>query len=476
MSKLFFDVTDLRFYLSQAHRLSGIQRVTVMVIEEAAKQIGGDNVLFAFVDSAAGAYSCLPYSALPEGTTASPARLATALGVVPAGHGRRPSVERYADKPLKLTFHSRVRDLNAALGNKRHFEKRRTSIEAWKNSAGERRSAARKIARRFDDFFAVAKREDRLMLLDASWGERLAGTFHRRAHDRGVKVYPLIHDLIPVVNPEFVAGDHGLNFHNWLKSTLDYVDVYIANSEATEVDLRAFLHAYGVDRPVRVVPLAQAGIPVVHAEAELPEALRSVDRETYPRLYEGSFVNERIRAMTKRPYVLCVGTMDVRKNLWSIGQAWIRMIDARVQNLPRIVFAGRPGALNTDFDRMMERTHQLGGWCELVHGPSDEELDFLYKNCAFTICASYKEGWGLPIGEGLSYGKTGVVSNVSSMPEVGGDMVEYCDPLSIASIEAACRRLIETPEHRAMLEARIAETRLRSWNDVARDMIAVARS
>jgi hypothetical protein len=62
------------------------------------------------------------------------------------------------------------------------------------------------------------------------------------------------------------------------------------------------------------------------------------------------------------------------------------------------------------------------------------------------------------------------------MPEVGGDLVEYCDPLSIASVEAACRKLVEEPGHRAMLEARIADTRLRSWSDVAQDMIAAARA
>ena len=475
MSKLFFDVTDLRFYLTHAHRLSGIQRVTVMVIEEAAKQLGGDNVLMAFVDSKSGSYCCLPYSALKEGTIASPVKLAAALGVVPAGYGRRPSVERYVKKPAKLKFHTAVRDLNAALGNKKHFERRHTTIEAWRKSAVTQATWMQNAAQRFADFFDVATDADRLLLLDASWGEKLAATFHKRAHDRGIRVFSLIHDLIPVVTPEFVVGQQGLKFYNWLKGTLDYVDVYLANSEATAVDLRDFLAAYGIERPVRVVPLAQAGIPVVQEEQDLPDSLKAVDRDSYPKLYEGFFVDENVRALTKRPYVLCVGTMEARKNLWSIAQAWMRMVDGQVPQLPRLVFAGRPGWLNSDFDRIMERTGYLYGWCEILHGPSDAELDFLYRNCAFTICTSYKEGWGLPIGESLSYGKTGVVSNVSSMPEVGGDMVEYCDPMSIASVEQACRRLIEAPDHRAMLEERIAQTRLRGWGDVAQDMIEAAR-
>jgi glycosyltransferase involved in cell wall biosynthesis len=54
---------------------------------------------------------------------------------------------------------------------------------------------------------------------------------------------------------------------------------------------------------------------------------------------------------------------------------------------------------------------------------------------------------------------------------VGGDLVEYCDPTSIDSIAEACLRLVTNPAHRESLEARIAMTRLRSWDDVAADLV-----
>jgi len=68
------------------------------------------------------------------------------------------------------------------------------------------------------------------------------------------------------------------------------------------------------------------------------------------------------------------------------------------------------------------------------------------------------------------------VSETSSMPEVGSDMVEYCDPHSLDSIEAACLRLIDDPEHRRLLEERIARAQLRSWDDVADDMLEAVRA
>lgn len=476
MTRIFFDVTDLRFYLTHAHRLSGIQRVTVMVIQQAAAALGKDAVYLSFLDNRTGTYLCLPYADLGTDDIAQPSTLSAALGVVPADGGHRPTMRRYADKPVKRAFHSVVRDLNAVLGNTRHFEKRYTTIEAWKASSVSVRDTRSSSGKSFADFFATARQDDRLLLLDASWGDARAGKAHARAHAEGIRVYSLIHDLIPVVTPEFVVGAQGVKFHNWLHGTLDYVDVYLANSNATAVDLRDFLATYGVKKPVSVVPLAQAGIPVAHkAASALPDSLQPVDRDAYHRLYSGFFVDENVRALLKRPYVLCVGTMEARKNIWSIAHAWERMLRSGVPGLPRLVFAGRPGWLNADFDRLMNATGYLGGWVEILHGPSDDELDFLYRNCLFTIFASYKEGWGLPIGESLSYGKTGVVSNCSSMPEVGGDMVEYCDPMSVNSIEKACMNLIGSPEHRAALEARIAGTRLRTWRDVADDMIAAVQ-
>ena len=72
-------------------------------------------------------------------------------------------------------------------------------------------------------------------------------------------------------------------------------------------------------------------------------------------------------------------------------------------------------------------------------------------------------------------GKTAVVARSTSMPEVGGDLVEYCDPLDVESIATACKTLIVDTAHRKALEGRIAQTRLRTWDDVAEEFIQALR-
>jgi hypothetical protein len=98
-------------------------------------------------------------------------------------------------------------------------------------------------------------------------------------------------------------------------------------------------------------------------------------------------------------------------------------------------------------------------------------LDRMYRQCMFVTMVSIYEGWGLPVGEALSYGKTGVVADATSLPEVGGDLVRYCDPYSVDSIADVCAQMITDDAGRVALETKIATTKLRSWDDVGRDVL-----
>jgi glycosyltransferase involved in cell wall biosynthesis len=295
-----------------------------------------------------------------------------------------------------------------------------------------------------------------------------------RAKTQGIFCHILIHDLIQIKAPELIGGtQQSFVFHDWLLETTDFVSSYLANSRATALDLKEFLDTYGGKQRVDVVPLASAGIPVLDDASTEKSACSKIDPVAYPRLSSSGHINDHIRSLLRRPYVLCVGTMEVRKNMWGLVQAWERLRLRDDIELPRLVFAGNRGWLNHDFERLMSETGNLYGWVELVSGPSDEELDFLYRNCLFTAMPSFLEGWGLPVGESLSYGKTAVVSETSSLPEVGGDLVLYFDPHSISSITASVYRMLSEDGLREELESRIAATSLRDWSDVARDVLKV---
>jgi glycosyltransferase involved in cell wall biosynthesis len=157
----------------------------------------------------------------------------------------------------------------------------------------------------------------------------------------------------------------------------------------------------------------------------------------------------------------------------ALADAWERLA-TDLPELPGLVFAGRRRTDNPAFNRRFPAHTNRDGLIEVIEVPSDGELDHLYRNCLFTAFVSLYEGWGLPIGESIAYGKTGVVSHTSSMPEVAEDLMLYADPHDVDSIAAALRRLLTEPGLREGLEAKIATRRLRTWEEVARDMLAVA--
>ncbi len=473
VKQFFFDVTNLRLYVAKRNRLSGIQRVTVMLIEHIARQVGGNNVFLSFHDKKAKAYHAVSYETVEAlGGVLSADALTEALYRGQLAVNVRPTLRRYSQSPVKLAVHTAIREVNAMMGNRKHFEKRRTTLEAWKASAKKPKQHGSKTRSKehFQDFSEVAKEGDCIILADAAWSVPLKRM--EEAQARGISCYFLIHDLIQIKAPELIGGtEQSLLFHAWLRKTMGFVDHYLANSEATARDLREFLDAYGGNQEISVVSLAQAGVPVLpKAETEVATPT-DINRDVYHKLADSAGIKDDIRALLKRPYVLCVGTMEARKNMWGLVQAWDRLRLCDGIELPKLVFAGNPGWLNQDFERFMAETGNLYGWVELVISPSDEELEFLYQNCLFSAMPSFFEGWGLPVGESLSYGKTAVVSQTSSLPEVGGDLVLYFDPHSISSITSAIHRMINEDGLRQRLESQISQTPLRGWEDVANDIL-----
>jgi glycosyltransferase involved in cell wall biosynthesis len=68
----------------------------------------------------------------------------------------------------------------------------------------------------------------------------------------------------------------------------------------------------------------------------------------------------------------------------------------------------------------------------------------------------------------MAAGAAVLTSNISSLPEVGGDSVEYADPFDVGDIAAALQRLLDDPERRAQLSQRATARALEfSWKRFA---------
>ena len=471
MAQVFFDISDIVTYIRHHSSISGIQRATVMIIAEAVRVQGPENVYLSFLRPGEDTHLCCPAAELIETLERFDTRAlgaALRLKTKAANTPTDPSfLHRYRNKPLKLAYH-RFRLARALrVGDTRYLLRRGIDpASVGAPSAPPLQSAAPRLR----PLSEVARPGDTLCGLGAIWGMPDLVTAFRAAKCLGLKVLVMVHDLIPMKLPEMADFKAARSYYDWLSETPDYCAGYLANSASTARDLKEFLSVLGADLPIHVTPLAQAQLGV-DPTPKLNGGLPAVHATMLARSRAAGAVSTTVREAALLPYVLCVGTIEPRKNLWRLSQIWAHMARDPVLELPRLVLAGKRGWLTEEFLGMLETTGGMGGWVSFIETPSDAELAYLYRNCLFTATVSLYEGWGLPIGEGLSYGKTGVVSQTSSMPEVGGDMVVYCDPASLQSIEAAVLRCLDVSE-RQTLEARIAQTTLRSWDDVGRDVMA----
>jgi alpha-1,3-rhamnosyl/mannosyltransferase len=162
--------------------------------------------------------------------------------------------------------------------------------------------------------------------------------------------------------------------------------------------------------------------------------------------------------------VLAVGTLEPRKNLPRLVEAYTR--------LPRELQAGHPlvvvGALGWETGETLAALRSLGERSRSLGYVSDADLAELYSRCAVFCYPSLGEGFGLPVLEAMAHGAAVLTSNLSSLPEVGGEAVEYADPFSVAEIAGALERLLRSPDRREELGARARERALAfTWKRTA---------
>ncbi len=155
------------------------------------------------------------------------------------------------------------------------------------------------------------------------------------------------------------------------------------------------------------------------------------------------------RQGVERPYVLFVGTIEPRKNVETLLDAWAQL-PAGYRGEFDLVLAGSAGwqAGNT----LRRLRSGLAGVHYLGYVP-EADLPALTAGAAVFAYPSLYEGFGFPVAQAMACGVPVVTSNISSLPEVAGESALLVDPRSPAELAAALGRLLGSPSLRAALGA-----------------------
>jgi glycosyltransferase involved in cell wall biosynthesis len=169
-------------------------------------------------------------------------------------------------------------------------------------------------------------------------------------------------------------------------------------------------------------------------------------------------------------FVLAVGTLEPRKNLPRLVAGY-GLLPESIRRAHRLVVVGARGWQTNE---TLTALRSLGERCIMLGHVSDAELGELYRRCGAFCYPSLGEGFGLPVLEAMAAGAPVVTSNLSSLPEVGGDAVEYVDPRSSESIAAGLERVLSSPERTDELSERGRARASRfSWGATAERVIGL---
>ncbi len=143
-------------------------------------------------------------------------------------------------------------------------------------------------------------------------------------------------------------------------------------------------------------------------------------------------------------YVLFLGSLQPRKNLASLTQAW-RQVAGRfrdcwllIAGAPSPIFRG--GALPEE----LERLHLLGH-------VSESDLPALYSGAQAFVLPSIDEGFGLPILEAMACGTPVIVASTGALPEVAGDAALFFNPNQPQELACQLERLLQDENLRGHL-------------------------
>lgn len=234
--------------------------------------------------------------------------------------------------------------------------------------------------------------------------------------------------------------------------------------------------AYSVKKAATILTISKSSKNDIINEYKVPAERVIV---TYPGYKEVKTLTPRVYGMNQLKtkynisdnFILFVGTLQPRKNISRLIEAVSLLEEKNIE----LVIVGKRGWL---FEEILETPKRLNieKRVKFLENVNDEDLMELYSKAKCFVLPSLYEGFGLPVIEAMKAGCPVITSNVSSLPEAGGDACLYVDPEDTGDIAAKISELINNQKLRKKLIAKGHKQVMKfSWRKTAEQTLKVLK-
>jgi len=288
----------------------------------------------------------------------------------------------------------------------------------------------------------VAPPVDRL-LAASFWRSATADVFHSTSYEMSAVSGPslaLVHDMMPELFPDLFPGRAWRQLAARKKRTVERAALVLCVSDNTKRDV------------IKLLGVSEEKCRVSHNGGFLENGLDAAG--TAP------------RGVGERPFLLYVGGHRVPYKNFALLVRFLGSGAGQAFRDLDLVMAGPEAPADGELAEYGKRIDP--NRLRFLNDCTDAHLTFLYQRCSAFVMPSLYEGFGIPVVEALSCGAPVVCSDRASLPEAGGDAVQYFDPGAPQTLRVALQEALSEGRSSAAIGKRRAQAGRFTWDDSAR--------
>jgi len=291
---------------------------------------------------------------------------------------------------------------------------------------------------------------DKLFIPWGEWWDQNWLNLIASCKESGVDIYPVSHDILPMVVPQFSGNSSSLA--EFVSQIFPLSTRVLAVSESSKNDVTAWMK----ERKLKVPPI---------------DVFRLGEDFTIKNVKLDTKKMEQKYGISNGKYLIFVSTIEPRKNHQLLYYTY-KLAKSRGITLPKIIIVGRVGHDVELLIKTIREDHDTTDVISIQNNVDDNDLHWLYQHSMFAVMPSFYEGWGMSVLESITRGKPVVCSATSSLLEMPMDCVMFFNP---ASSDECLNAIIEMSKPATLKKytANTANYKPHSWDASYQQVLAI---